>query len=100
MTLRRRDGVEHEYSLLIGSDPERAPRKINRWGYIDEDVKASNAMVIGLMTESDEDSIEQAEANIAKQEGQRIFKVIRGSTGADGAQSVVTSVPAPSSYSF
>src|SRR5262249_46947482 len=83
-----------------GSDPERAPRKINRWGYIDEDVKGSNATVIGLMTESDEDSIEQAEANIAKQDGQRIFKVIHGSTGADGAASVVTSVPAPASYSF
>jgi hypothetical protein len=100
MTLRRRDGVEHEYSLLIGSDPQRAPRKINRWGYIDEDVNGPTASVIGLMTESDEDSIEQAEANVAKQEGQRVFKVIRGSSVAGEAQSVVTSVPAPSSYSF
>ena len=100
MTLRRQDGAETEYSLLIGSDPQRAPRKINRWGYIDEDVKGSNATVIGLMTESDEDSIEQAEASIKQQDGQRVFKVIRGSIAADQAQSVVTSVPAPSTYNF
>jgi hypothetical protein len=100
MTLRRQDGVEREYSLLIGSDPERAPRKINRWGYIDEETRGPNATVTGLMTQSDEDSIEQAEANIAKREGERIFKVIHGSIVADQAQSVVTSVPAPSNYSF
>jgi hypothetical protein len=100
MTLRRQDGAEIEYSLLIGSDPERAPRRINRWGYIDEDVKGPNATLIGLMTESDEDSIEQAEASIRKQDGQRVFKVIHGSIAADRAQSVVTSVPAPSTYNF
>jgi hypothetical protein len=100
MTLRRREGAEMEYSLLIGSDPERAPRKINRWGYIDEDVRGANATLIGLMTESDEDSIEQAEANIKKQDGQRVFKVIHESISADQAQSVVTTVPAPSTYSF
>ena len=100
MTLRRQDGTEIEYSLLIGSDPERAPRRINRWGYIDEDVKGPNATLIGLMTESDEESMEQAEANIKKQDGQRVFKVIRSSIAADQAQSVVTSVPAPSTYNF
>ena len=32
------DGVGYE--LLIGSDPERAPRRINRWGYIGEERRA------------------------------------------------------------
>jgi len=27
---------EARYSLLIGSDPNRAPRRINRWGYLEE----------------------------------------------------------------
>jgi hypothetical protein len=100
VTLRRQDGAETEYSLLIGSDPERAPRRINRWGYIDEDAKGSGATVVGLMTESDEDSMEQVEASIKKQNGQRVFKVIHGSIVGDRAQSTVASVPAPSTYSF
>ena len=66
------------YSLLIGSDPDRAPRRINRWGYISEEIRGSEATLIGLMTESDEGSLQQAEANIGKQ----------------------ASIAAPSEYSF
>ena len=29
------------FELLIGSDPARAPRKINRWGYIAEELRGS-----------------------------------------------------------
>jgi hypothetical protein len=100
MTLRRQEGNEAQYSLLIGSDPERAPRRINRWGYIDENLSGPNSTLIGLMTESNEDSIEQAEANIKKQDGQRVFKVIHGSIAGDKAQSVVTAVPAPADCNF
>src|SRR5262245_5961432 len=32
---KRQNGESVGYSLLIGSDPDRAPRRINRWGYID-----------------------------------------------------------------
>ncbi len=99
--LTRREGpAEAAYSLLIGSDPDRAPRRINRWGYIDEQIQGTDATLIGLMTESDEDSIEQAEANLRKQAGDRTFKVIHATIDGDQARSVVTSVDAPSRYSF
>src|SRR6266446_1486481 len=89
------------YSLLIGSDPDRAPRRINRWGYISEEIRGSDATLIGLMTESDEDSLQQAEANIRKQAvGDRTFKIIRGTVDADEAKSIVTSIAAPARYSY
>ncbi len=66
---RRRDADGIGYSLLIGSDPERAPRRINRWGYIDEEIRGDEATLIGLMTESDEESIGEAEAHVSKQNG-------------------------------
>jgi hypothetical protein len=97
----RQGPSESEYSLLIGSDPDRAPRRINRWGYIREDIHGSEATLIGLMTKSDEDSIQQAETNIRKQAvGNRTFKIIRGTIDADEAKSIVTSIAAPSDYSY
>ena len=97
---RRQGPNESDYSLLIGSDPDRAPRRINRWGYIDEEIHGSNATLVGLMTESDEDSIEQAEANIRKPVGDRTFKIIRATIDGDRAESVVTSISSPADYSF
>jgi hypothetical protein len=98
---RRRAPGEADYSLLIGSDPERAPRRINRWGYSDEQVRGSEAKLVGLMTESDEDSIEEAETNLRKRAGgDRIFKIIHATVDAEQARSVVTSIAAPEDYSF
>lgn len=46
--------------LLIGSDPERVPMRINRWGYIGEFRDGDVVNVIGVMTQSDEGTIEEA----------------------------------------
>ena len=98
---RRLSPGEATYALLIGSDPDRAPRRINRWGYIREEIRGAEARLIGLMTESDEDSIEEAEANIRKQaHGDHPFKIIRATVDGEQAQSVVTSIGAPYDYSF
>jgi hypothetical protein len=96
----KRDGDIASYALLIGSDPERAPRNINRWGYIAEDIHGDEATLVGLMTESDEDSVGQAEANVRKEAGNEIFNVIRASIASGEARSVVTSVAAPSAYTL
>lgn len=54
--------------LLIGSDPARVPMKINRWGYIGE-FRGHNAMdVIGVMTQSDEGTVEEARLQSEKRE--------------------------------
>jgi hypothetical protein len=96
----KREADYASYALLIGSDPERAPRDINRWGYIAEDVRGDQATVVGLMTESNEDSVDQAEANLRKQAGNGTFNVIRASIAGGESRSVVTSVAAPSNYTF
>jgi hypothetical protein len=98
---KRNGPGEAGYSLLIGSDPDRAPRRINRWGYINEEIRGGEATLIGLMTESDEDSLKQAEANIGRPiAGDRAFKIIRATIDGDQARSIVTSVAAPAAYSF
>jgi hypothetical protein len=73
--------------LLIGSDPDRAPRRINRWGYLDEEIRGGEATLIGLMTESAEDSVKQVEANIGRPvAGDRAFKIIRATIDGDLAR--------------
>ena len=98
---RRLSPGEAEYALLIGSDPDRAPRHINRWGYIKEEIRGAEARLVGLMTESDEDSIDQAEANLkAQAHGDHPFKIIRATVHGEQAQSVVTSIGAPRDYNY
>jgi hypothetical protein len=92
---------EARYSLLIGSDPDRAPRRINRWGYIEETIRGDAATVVGLMTESEEESLEEAETNLLReQRGVHTFKVMHAAIDADQSRSVVTAVGAPADYSF
>jgi len=89
------------YSLLIGSDPDRAPRRINRWGYVEEDIHGAEAHLIGLMTQSDEESIQQADANLrAQAAGRHPFKVIRSTIAGDQATSLVATIAAPADYTF
>jgi hypothetical protein len=92
---------EATYALLIGSDPDRAPRRINRWGYIKEEIRGAEAELVGLMTESEEESIEEAEANLKSQARRdHPFKVIRATVRGERAQSVVTSIGAPHDYNY
>ena len=75
--------------LLIGSDPARAPMRINRWGYISEHAAGPTAEVLGVMTTSDEESIGQAKADLARQRDAHAFKAIRGSLKDGVASSTV-----------
>jgi hypothetical protein len=53
----RRGEAGVAYELLIGTDSAKAPRGINRWGYLLEDSRPSGTRVLGVMTTSDEATI-------------------------------------------
>src|SRR5262245_16040866 len=92
----RRGSDQSGYTLLIGSDPERAPRRINRWGYIDEEIRGDEVRVIGLMTEADEQSVEEAEAHLRQpSHGDRTYQVMQATIHGDQARSVVTPIEVP-----
>ena len=61
LTWRGSDGNQ-SVALLIGSDPNRAPRGVNEWGYIREDASADSTEVFGIRTVTDGNSPEEAEA--------------------------------------
>jgi hypothetical protein len=92
---------EVRYSLLIGSDPNRTPLRINRWGYLEEQIRGADARLVGVMTESDEQSLEQAQANIRRQSGgSHTFTAINTHIDGEQAHSRVTSFSAPENYTF
>jgi len=98
---RERTAERTCFALLIGTDPERAPRRINRWGYIEEEIRGEQARLIGLMTQSDEESIEQAEAGLhAQAAGRHAFKIIRATIAGDQATSLVATIAPQADYTF
>jgi hypothetical protein len=73
----RGDGMgSHGFEFLLGSDPRRAPRKINRWGFVSEEVNAHGATQVGLMRKTEEESVDEARARVGF-EGEYVFKLIR-----------------------
>jgi len=53
----------HAVSLLIGSDPQRAPRQLNEWGYIREEVDDDINMMFGVRTLNESQSPEEVDAS-------------------------------------
>lgn len=85
----RAGGAGHRVlEFLVGSDPARAPRHINRWGFIAEEVHPGNADLLGIMSKSDEESVDDAESQIAVegQIGSHAYRGIR-TTIRDGSAS-------------
>lgn len=80
----------HGYELLVGSDPLKAPRRINRWGYIAEDVSGVGATIVGVMTESNAESVEEAEQLLARAgQGGYAFHAIRATVSGEQAEAEV-----------
>ena len=63
--------VDHQrtVALLIGSDPRRAPREVNEWGYVREEVAGEVTSVFGIRTVTDGDSPKEAEARRSRDGG-------------------------------
>jgi len=96
----RGDGAEAAgYELLIGSDPAKAPRKINRWGYIAEERRGTTARVFGVMKQSTEKSIEEAQSQIGAS-GNYVFKAIRASAAGGNATAGVTTVRSTRDFTY
>ena len=81
------------YELLIGTDPARTPRRINRWGYLREESAPRGAMLFGVMSQSDEQSIEDADKNTSTAaERVHMFKALHQQISGSNAQLTVSNV--------
>jgi hypothetical protein len=99
---RREDGAGGRgFELLIGSDPNRAPRRVNRWGYIAEEARGSSSTTLGVMKQSKEESFEDAKAQLRlESDGQYVFKAIRATAAHGQATSSVSTISAPYDFTY
>jgi hypothetical protein len=89
------------YELLIGSDPRRAPRRINRWGWEREDLGPEGATLFGLMRKTDEDSLDEAKAELHREgRGGYVYKVIRSNVADDRVRAENTLLRVPHDYTY
>lgn len=85
------------YELLVGTDPARAPRAINRWGFITEEVRGADGSLLALMTGS-HDTTYDAEASAASSgAGAGNFSAIRSRTVSGAAAWQLDRVRTPES---
>jgi hypothetical protein len=102
-TWREGPGDRRAFELLVGSDPARTPRQINRWGFIAEEVHARNADILGFMKGSTEETIDDAEAN-AERDGRSgstsTFRAVRTTVTGNRAVTGTLSFQAPPDLTY
>ena len=98
---RQGEGQQRGYEMLLGSDPSRAPLKINRWGWAREDGDATGSVMMGLMKETSEESVEEARTRLAS-EGKHghVFKVIRARMANGEARAESTTMLTARDYTY
>lgn len=89
------------YELLIGSDPRRAPRRINRWGWEREELGPEGATLFGLMRKTDEDSLDEAKTELGREgDAGYVYKAIRSRVTEDRVRAENTLWRVPHDYSY
>lgn len=61
----RRDGNATTLAFLVGSDPRRAPRHINQWSYLREEIRETDAKVVAVGSVNDANAPPDAAAGLA-----------------------------------
>lgn len=100
ITWRKAEKNRRAFEFLIGSDPERAPRNINRWGFIVEELNGDSADILGVMKESGEQTLAEAEAKVSGEGTVSTFKAARTSIKGNKAVSGLITVQAPSTLTY
>jgi hypothetical protein len=72
----RSDRQARSVSLLIGSDPQRAPRGINEWGYIRESVDDDVTSVFAIRPKTGRESPQEAAAARTRADSMAKFEVL------------------------
>jgi hypothetical protein len=93
-------GEGHAYELLIGSDPLRAPGKLNKWGYLAEEVRAGEGSVVGVISRDVEQRLSEVKAGLANRQDARPFDTIRGRVTHREAYARVSILQASNSLTY
>jgi hypothetical protein len=100
VTWRNGENGRRAIALLIGSEPRRAPRRINEWGYIREEVQREDTDVFGIRSIADAKSLDEAEARLAQGTGPSLFGVVCSKVTATDDFASTSSVRVPADVTY
>jgi hypothetical protein len=83
------------YELLVGTDPARAPRRINRWGYIAEHGDGTSTWVLAVMSRADDGSLAEVESAAERDAPDTDFRAIQSQITDGSATSRLARVRTP-----
>ena len=93
----RGTGENHAYELLIGSDPAKAPAKLNKWGFLAEQIRAGESEVVGVMSKDNEKRLSDVKSDAV---GGRPFNTIRGRITQHEAYARLAVLQAPNTLTY
>ncbi len=101
ITWRRGPDGARGWELLIGSDPNRAPAHVNRWGYVREETSGDGVSMLGVMKQSDEQSLQEARAHVEdKLAAAYAYKLIRTQVSGGQSSAEVIASAFPRDYTY
>jgi hypothetical protein len=78
ITWRSADDGRRAYELLVGTDPAKAPRGLNKWGFVAEQTDGATGHLLAMMTGDDTASYDDAAADAERPRGTGDFRAIAG----------------------
>ncbi len=96
----RGDGDEKAIEILIGSDPNRAPSQLNKWGYLVEAMRGGESSVVGLISQENDDRLSDVKADLKTHKEQRAFDTIRGYAATAEGMARVGTLYAPNHLTY
>ncbi len=96
----RGTGEHKAFELLIGTDPQKAPSQMNKWGFLVEEIHRGESAVVGLISQENDDRLSDVKADLKHRKDLRAFDTIRGHVTAVGAMARVGTLHAPSELTY
>jgi hypothetical protein len=96
----RGSGQTRAFEVLIGSDPQKAPSDLNKWGFLVEEINGGESSVVGLISQENDDRLSDVKADLKRREHLRAFDTIRGMVSAAEGLARVGTLHAPSLLTY
>lgn len=100
ITWRQHPSGRRALEFLVGTDPATAPRHINRWGYIVEELDGGAATMYGVMKESNERTLHEAEKNVERQDRISLFRAAHSTIAGVQIETTTMTLAAPAHQTY
>ncbi len=88
------------WNFVLGTDPARAPRGLNRWGYIDEEEEGRSGQLLAVMSKSKEDTLGEVRAGDDREAVAGLFEAIRATVEGGESRAQISNVGTPTALTI